>query len=589
MSNNGWTPLGKKVDLGREVQGTLAPTAGAVLSGYSLGTTSDGQPVLQGTDKNSGLAFYRLQAGTGVTIAQASDGNALVITSSVLAGNTPGVMLQSTYDPTASGIVAKAASVPWSGITGLPLTFPPTVPISESNVTNLVSDLAAKVPNTRMVNTSFSIEGGGPLSGDLTVSLIGDKASPGPDMRYGTDPNGVLGWYPASVGAGDMTQAVYDPDHDGIVEQSDSVVAGGVTTAAIASQAVTSDKLALGVAAVNLGYEPVNKTGDTMSGQLAVLMSGPNVNANMYQNAHLFAEVSPTGAGYPTIGLARLAPGGGSVAIWFNSGHADLNLEYGDGTAATLLSSISSIPGGQIAAGSITAGTLAAGVAQANLGYRPVNWNGDQMTNTSVFAWQREWGLGSTSWEGAPIRVQCTTSGARPQIAFWHAGLGYACSLYFETDASMRTIDAGGTVRVLMDSSNSPYVWGINSTVLTDANSPYAYGLNSPVCTQANSPNAYGLNYPPMNNNGGQAANGAVFNYFSGAIQLWKDVGINSTAWQRAALIISTNSTYAQNPSPRAGIGFQNRGYTAAYLYLGDDLKFHFCDNGGTDHVIQST
>jgi hypothetical protein len=578
MSNNGWTPLGKKVDLGREVQGTLAPTAGAILGGYSLGTASDGQPVLQGTDKNSDLAFFRLQAGTGVTISQASDGNALVITSSVLAGNTPGVMLQSTYDPTASGIVAKAASVPWSGVTGIPLTFPPTVPIPESDVTNLTTDLAAKVPNTRMVNTSFSIEGGGPLSGDLTISLIGDKASPGPDMRYGTDASGVLGWEPASVGAGDMTQAVYDPDHDGIVEQADSVTAGGVTTAAIASQAVTSDKLALGVAALNLGYQPVNKTGDVMSGQLAVLMNGPNVNPNMYQNAQLFAEVAPTGTGYPTIGLARLAPGGGSVAIWYDSGHNDLNLQYADGTAAHLLSSVSSIPGSQLTAGSVMAGALAAGVAQANLGYRPVNWNGDQMTNTGVFAWQREWGLGATSWEGAPIRVQCTTSGARPQIAFWHAGLGYACSLYFETDASMRTIDAGGNVRVLMDDVNSPYVWGINSTVLTYANSPYAYGLASPVCTQANSPYAYGLNYPPLNKNGDTSGATTWFN---------KPNGVAASSYTTPPLGVACN--HNTNPGARPGISFHMMGVVGIYLYLDTDGKLRFIDNGGGVHTIQST
>jgi len=567
MSNNGWTPLGKKVDLGREVQGTLAPTAGAILDGYNLGTSSDGQPVLQGTDTNSELAFYRLQPGTGVTITKAPDGNALVITSSVLAGNTPGVMLQSTYDPSATGIVSQAAHVPWGGITGVPLTFPPTLPIHESDVINLTTDLGTKVPNTRMVNTSFSIEGGGPLSGDLTISLIGDQADPGPDMRYGTDPDGVLGWYPASVGAGDMTMAVYDRNFNGIVDKAEAVQPNGVNNAAIQPGAVTADKLALGAAATNLGFEPVNKTGDVMSGQLAVLMSGPNVNANMYQNAHLFAEVTPTGTGYPTIGLARLAPGGGSVAIWYNSGHSDLNLQYADGTAAYLLSSISSIPGSQLAAKSIMASALAAGVAQANLGFRPVNWNGDQMTNTGIFAWQKEAGLGSASWSVAPIRVQASTSGARAQIAFWNIPVG-ALSLYLENDFSMRTVDSGGRVRVLCDNGNSPY----------------AYGLASPPCTQGNSPYAYGLNYPPVNKNG-DTVNNAIFSYNSGQIVCTKDVGLGPPSYSQAAILIQ-----AATAAGRAGIGFYNPGQNACFLYLSPgDNKLHYMGGGGIDHVIQST
>lgn len=461
MSNPAYTPLGKKVDLGREVQGTIAPGLGAVVAGRNLGTTIDGLPVLQGMDPQSELVFYRLQPGEGVTLSPSTDGNAILITSSVLAGNTPGIMLQSVYDPTATGIVQRAAAVPWTGITGLPPTFPPTLPLSESDITNLVADLASKVPITRMLNTAFSLEGGGPLSGDLTISLIGDRASVGPEMRYGTDASGVLGWYAAATGVGDMAKIVYDRNNNGIVDSTESVEAGGVTTVSLADGAVTGVKIAAGTISSSalaptavtgsLGYVPVNKTGDTMTGQLAVLMNGPNTNPNMYQNAHLFAEVAANGTGYPTIGLARLATGGGAVAIWFNSGHGDLQLEYGDGTTGHLLSSISSISGAQLAAGSVPAGALASGVAQANLGYRPVNAAGDSMVNPGVFVFQREVGLGSSSWQGAPIRVQCATSGARAQIAFWNMPTN-AVSLFLDPSNRLGIIDAGGNLGYLGDS-----------------------------------------------------------------------------------------------------------------------------------------
>lgn len=43
--------------------------------------------------------------------------------------------------------------------------------IAESQVTNLVTDLASKVPNTRNVNTTAPLTGGGALSGDLTLAI----------------------------------------------------------------------------------------------------------------------------------------------------------------------------------------------------------------------------------------------------------------------------------------------------------------------------------------------------------------------------------------------------------------------------------
>jgi hypothetical protein len=52
---------------------------------------------------------------------------------------------------------------------------------------------------------------------------------------------------------------------------------GSVTTSKIADGAVTSSKLAPGAAVANIGYTPVNKAGDTMSGNLTLpALLGPN-------------------------------------------------------------------------------------------------------------------------------------------------------------------------------------------------------------------------------------------------------------------------------------------------------------------------
>jgi hypothetical protein len=495
MANNSQVAISKKVDLSREVQGTLPisfmdPSVQEdVANAYSLGSSTDGMSVLEGKDSSNQLAFYRLSPGSGVSIVQ--NGNSLQINSTVLAGNTPGVMLTTVYDTNDDGIVDQAAladSVRWTGIIGTPTSFPPaphTHPISD--IVNLSADLAALVPMTRMINTSFSLQGGGPLSADLTLSLIGDKANPGGEMRYGTDASGNLGWYPASQGVGDMSTGTYDPQLHGYVDLAAAVIPGAITTAMlgvgcvtgnnIASQTIPGTALQNGAVATNLGYVPLNKAGDVATGQIAVQMTGPTVSANMYQNAHLLAQTSGVGAGYPTIGLACLSGGSnaGAVALWYQGAHSEIQLQYGDGTAAHLLTSLSSISGNQMTSGSIPASALASGAAVANLGFTPVNGNAGGTYNlTGPVSFQTNAGLSASSWSVAPLRVSSPGGGGyRPQIGFYYPG--YACSLYFEpTDQSMRFIDSSGIARILIDTGH-----GSGNIVSTLGYTPVSKGGDS--------------------------------------------------------------------------------------------------------------
>lgn len=50
------------------------------------------------------------------------------------------------------------------------------------------------VQTSRLVAGANSISGGGALSGDLTLQLVNDSASPGATKCYGTDASGVKGW-----------------------------------------------------------------------------------------------------------------------------------------------------------------------------------------------------------------------------------------------------------------------------------------------------------------------------------------------------------------------------------------------------------
>jgi hypothetical protein len=569
MANNSWLAISKKVDLGREVQGTLPVSfldpsiQEDVTDGYSLGSVTDGMSILEGKDASNQLAFYRLSPGPGVSIQQ--EGNSLQINSTVLAGNTPGVMLTSIYDTNDDGIVDHAAladSVRWTGIIGTPSTFAPaphTHPIGQ--IIGLTDDLAALVPMTRMINTSFSIVGGGPLSSDLTIALIGDSSNPGPEMRYGTDATGNHGWYPASEGVGDMSTSVYDPNHNGYVNLAAAVIPGAITTAMlgvgavtgtnIASQTIPGSALQNNAIATSLGYTPLNKAGDVATGQIAINMIGPNISSNMYQKAHLLAETNGTGAGYPTIALACLSAGAnsGSVAMWYQGAHGDIQLQYGDGTAARLLSSISVVSGGQLTPGSIPASALASGAALANLGFTPVNGSSGGAYNLSgAISFQYNYGLAANSWAFAPIRVECPGGGGfRPQIGFYYPGV--AASLYFEpVDQSMRFIDSGGNIRTLIDTGHGP--GNIFNT----------------------------LGYQPLNPSGGT---------MSGQLVAAFSTGVGPNSWASAPILIA--SSHNVNPTVRAGIGFNNQGLNAIYLYLDTDGKLRFMDNVGGVHLISST
>lgn len=55
-------------------------------------------------------------------------------------------------------------------------------------------------PTSRTITTQHSITGGGDLSANRTINLVGDAASPGNGMMYGTNSSGVRGWYTAPAG-----------------------------------------------------------------------------------------------------------------------------------------------------------------------------------------------------------------------------------------------------------------------------------------------------------------------------------------------------------------------------------------------------
>jgi len=70
-------------------------------------------------------------------------------------------------------VVAAANDYSWAQIASKPSTFPPDAHgHTEADVTNLVTDLAAKVPTSRRIDTTTPLQGGDNLTADRTFSIL---------------------------------------------------------------------------------------------------------------------------------------------------------------------------------------------------------------------------------------------------------------------------------------------------------------------------------------------------------------------------------------------------------------------------------
>lgn len=92
------------------------------------------------------------------------------------------------------------------------VTFSGTVTASGGSSTNWNSAYswgnhasAGYISSSRSVITVDSIQGGGALSSDRTLSLVGDTTFPGVNKYYGTDGSGNKGWYSLPSGGGGVS------------------------------------------------------------------------------------------------------------------------------------------------------------------------------------------------------------------------------------------------------------------------------------------------------------------------------------------------------------------------------------------------
>ena len=140
---------------------------------------------------NSGenVGWLHVEPGVGVFYW---DGSVWVATGG---GGGGGDMFKATYDTDNNGIVDKAEQL--EGPAGLNISTAAAVAGHIASTANPHGVTAAQVgapPDSRQIATANSLTGGGDLTGDRTLELVNDAASPGANQVYGTDGAGAKGW-----------------------------------------------------------------------------------------------------------------------------------------------------------------------------------------------------------------------------------------------------------------------------------------------------------------------------------------------------------------------------------------------------------
>ena len=275
-----------------------------------------------------------LIAGTGITV---SDGDGISGDPTVTLTNTavsPGTYGSSSSIPVfivnQQGQITSAGNsvsieVDWTGVQNTPTT------LSGYGITDAV-------PNTRTVAGQYSIEGGGALSSNILLNLVGDSPAPGGSKYYGTDNLGNKGWL-TTTGGGSVSSvgltmpAIFTVSGSPItttgtlgvtyVTQSANTIFAGPTSGGVSAPAfrslVTADFPASGAAAATYGSA-------TQSAVVAVDTTGRITSASNSTITPAFSSITGTPttlAGYgitdaalsaTTISAGTGLTGGGSLA-----------------------------------------------------------------------------------------------------------------------------------------------------------------------------------------------------------------------------------------------------------------------------------
>jgi hypothetical protein len=172
---------------------TEVPVSGGG-GGISLETNGTPNPVQTLLNLVAGTNMTITDDGLGnITFAAAGGGGGSGTVTSVGAGTG----MNFTTITTSGNIAIDTSKVPYlaSGFTTGLLKWNGSAWVFDNSAYITASALAGYVQDTRAVNTAKSLTGGGNLSADRTIELVGDETTPAANKYYGTDGSGNRGYH----------------------------------------------------------------------------------------------------------------------------------------------------------------------------------------------------------------------------------------------------------------------------------------------------------------------------------------------------------------------------------------------------------
>src|SRR5215475_772563 len=185
-------------------------------------TASPGNSQYYGTNASGTRGFYSLPVVTTYTASQS-----VLLTGSnfTLVGDTATPSNNFFYGTNASG-TRGWYQIPYSSLSGLP-----------------------SIPTVGTLTTQQSLTGGGSMTGNLTINLVGDVTSPGNNYFYGTSGAGTRGWYALPTTAPpptSLTDLGSPAGNSTINTASASVIAVNLNWTTAANWTLTLQNVALG-------------------------------------------------------------------------------------------------------------------------------------------------------------------------------------------------------------------------------------------------------------------------------------------------------------------------------------------------------
>lgn len=202
--------LNNKVRLDESIsQKSYGVVGGSQRFGSFLATESDAADTAEFGLGVTGAAFIR-DAITGTrTLAQLAERAFSSLTSATNTTATMTVGTGGTINYSGSGVINATHFLGITSVDAAEFSF-------LNGVTSLIqTQLDLRALASRLISTQYSLTGGGSLTADRTLNLVGDVLSPAASQYYGTNGASTRGWY--NLPAATISDVAYGISWNGVV------------------------------------------------------------------------------------------------------------------------------------------------------------------------------------------------------------------------------------------------------------------------------------------------------------------------------------------------------------------------------------